>query len=183
MISTALSIASPPYRLLLKFPRTRISADAWGQLLEGTVHRRVRQTPVKLQEEQILPAPSRQRAGLQLHQVQPVDGKDGEYLMEAAHLVRKAEDRGDLVRPLPQLHHRGDHHEAGGVVAVVVDSPGQNLQAIQLRRPAGTDGRLGDIPGLGHILSAARRVPVGHPHPAGMPGQEGLALEEPCSWE
>lgn len=78
--------------------------------------------------------------------------------METAGFVGGGDDGADLICPVSKLHVGGDHHKAGGVDIVVVDSGGQNIEAVDVRSPCGADGGFGDVAGLGHIFGASGGV-------------------------
>ena len=101
-----------------------------GQLSEHPLHARGGDVAGEFQEEHILPAPSLDGTGLQAHHVQAVDGEDSQDLVQGTALVGHAEAGADLISVRPQLQAGGDDHEAGGVVAVVVDSDVAAVDAV-----------------------------------------------------
>ena len=132
------------------------------------VHLRSLKTAGELQKEHVLPAAALQGAGFQLYHVQSVDGENGEDLMETARFVGGVTMVLILSAPVSKLHVGGDHHKAGGVDIVVVDSGGQNIEAVDVRSPCGADGGFGDVAGLGHIFGASGGVCQRRLYPIGM---------------
>ena len=98
--------------------------------------------------------------------------------MQRPGLVRQDEQGADLIRAGAQLQPGRHHHEAGGVLAVVVDGMGQDGEAVQLRRPGGADGGFRQVPAAGHHLGRPGGVRLGDLLPVRVGVEVALALEQ-----
>ena len=107
--------------------------------MKHPVHAGGQQVAGALQEEEVLPPPAGDGAGLDLLKVQSLYGENGQDLVEGAGLVGQGKEGGKLISPLPKLGYRRGHHKPGDVGGVMVDALGQDPEPVKLCCPLGAD--------------------------------------------